>query len=119
MTDKEWLEDLKDQYHFYVEKGIAFNLEHNDIERLFMQVERVQELEVRNVRYREALEFYGDKKNYEISSEKTYIGHGDFAEETWIEVDRDRGKKARQALRGESTIRALEVKQDSPDQGWF
>ncbi|MFU0790677.1 MAG: hypothetical protein ACFWT6_12060 [Virgibacillus proomii] len=45
MTDKEWLEDLKDQYHFYVDKGIAFNLEHSDIEYLFKQAERVQELE--------------------------------------------------------------------------
>lgn len=105
MTDKEWLEDLKDQYHFYVEKGIAFNLEHSDIERLFMQAERVQELEA-------VLAFYANKKSY---TEKV---NDEWGAATAILVDR--GMKAREALKGESdAIRALEVKQENPGQGWF
>lgn len=49
-------------------------------------------------RLSEALEFYADEDNHKITGEKVYIGHGDFTEETWIEVERDRGIKARQAL---------------------
>lgn len=54
-----------------------------------------------NKRLRDALAFYADEKNYAVTGEKFYIGHGDYIEDTWIEVDRDRGKIAKTALEGE------------------
>jgi hypothetical protein len=122
MTDKERLEKIKVKYNAgklgeFIDSKLV---NPHDLKYL---IERVQELEKdieewkivndsweeintslakQNQRYKQALEFYGDKKNYEISGEKTYIGNGDFTEETWIEVDRDRGKKAQKALKGES-----------------
>lgn len=59
-------------------------------------------LQSENQRYKQALRFYADEKNYEVTGEKTYIGHGDFTEETWIEIDKDRGFKARQAIKGDT-----------------
>ncbi|MDY7043735.1 hypothetical protein RVS70_05900 [Virgibacillus sp. M23] len=66
--------------------------------KIIIQESEYDDLLEENQRYRQALEFYADKENYEVTGEKTYIGHGDFTEETWIEVDRDKGKKARKAL---------------------
>ncbi len=59
----------------------------------------VHDLRGENTRLGEALEFYADERNYEVTGEKTYIGHGDFTEETWIEVNKDQGEKARQVLK--------------------
>ena len=58
--------------------------------------------------YKRVLEFYADKKNYEVTGEKVYNGHGDFTEETWVEVDRDHGKKAREVLEQEEVRKKIE-----------
>lgn len=55
-----------------------------------------------NAQLREALEFYANKKTYQITGEKFYIGHGDFVEKSYFPIEEDRGVKARQALKGES-----------------
>lgn len=50
-------------------------------------------------RYEQTLEFYADENNYEITGEKYYTGHGNFTEDTWVEIAEDGGERARQVLK--------------------
>ena len=61
-------------------------------------VERVQKLEQRNKRYREALEFYANEENYFFDEREYKVGLG--VPESEITIDY--GNKARKALEGES-----------------
>ena len=110
MSDKERLEEIKT----WLNRG--FDLTEEDIEWLIEQAERVQELESElnkqieigykfegevydlakeNKRYREALEFYADRENYEPE-------HYDPDTHDYISmIDRDKGTTARKALEGE------------------
>ncbi|KIO62110.1 hypothetical protein B4065_3330 [Caldibacillus thermoamylovorans] len=56
MTDKERLENIKEQYQWAIEHSLANRIDDSDIEWLIQQAKRVQELEEQNQRYREALE---------------------------------------------------------------
>lgn len=55
-------------------------------------------LEKENFNLRETLGVYANKDNYEITGMNHYIGHGDFETETWREIERDLGGRARRAL---------------------
>src|SRR5690625_4703171 len=96
---KERLEEIEVQgYENDGDNRLFVKLKEDDYLYLREQIERVQALEKdvkeweivnesweeintqiveQNKRYREALEFYADEKNYEVTGEKTYIGHGD------------------------------------------
>jgi hypothetical protein len=98
----------------YGPKGIRMEAVIKDIEWLIQQAERVQELEQvigdldenvaafetlwleekrKNQRYKQALEFYAHKKNYDIK----HLSE----DEHEIPVFKDYGEKARQALEGD------------------
>lgn len=58
-------------------------------------IQRIEELEQQNKRYREALEFYADRENYEPE-------HYDPDTHDYISmIDHDKGATARKALEGE------------------
>ncbi len=62
----------------------------------------MKNLSEENDRLRQALRFYADEETYTLTGEKFYTGHGDFKEESWYPIERDKGKTARQQLKGES-----------------
>ena len=111
------LEEIKEWYAYNSNndwKMMAFEKKH--IVWLIKQAERVKELEEenriqmsethknldkviyldkKNKRYKQALEFYADRGNYEPID-------GIFLSDYQNKVDKDGGEKARQALKGES-----------------
>lgn len=127
MSDKERLEEIVSNALFNTEKYLA-TVKYKDIEWIASyakeQAERVNELEIKlneaveiykknlkyrseletmnteldhqNKRYREALEFYADEDIYEPQYQSV--------SDLWgiVEIRKDKGKKARQALEGES-----------------
>ena len=118
MTNKERLDAIKDRAMFNRLAKRAGEITHSlvtldeeDYDWLIEQAERVRELEVwyhsyhkeaklnnilkiQNKRYREALEFYADEKNYKPFD-------GIFLSSYQNKIDEDGGKKARQVLEGE------------------
>lgn len=111
MTDKERLENIKEQYQWAVENRLANRVDDSDIEWLIQQAKRVeesekerdewkdtsqfyymtnQELREQNKRYKQALEFYADKENYFLKQRMT--------SSFYTPIELDKGEKARQAL---------------------
>lgn len=104
MAAKEWLEDIKERF---VKYEYDYNLNGEDVEWLIQQAERVQELESESYnahlerlldrreqqikRYREALEFYAEPKNWLPQNE-----------DALSLITMDYGNKARKVLEGES-----------------
>jgi len=81
------LEEIK-QYYSRMESLDEYT--QSDIKWLIEQAERAQELEEENKRYREALEFYADERNYK---------ERDFGMIVQPAIqDGDRGRTAREAL---------------------
>ena len=105
MTDKERLEEIKEKY---MEHEYDFNLIKNDINWLIEQAERAlknaEDLEdmdrqlyseqQQNKHYKQVLEFYADKKTYELSV-KISMGTAFPCHEP---IKYDKGEKARKAL---------------------
>jgi len=100
MTNKEWLKnitpkdlDLSGNVLLMLDGSVLMLFE--DYYWLIKQAKRVHELEQQNKRYREALEFYADRENYEPE-------HYDPDTHDYTSlIDRDKGATARQALEGE------------------
>src|SRR5690606_343569 len=103
MTDKERLERIiQMQYDGYT----IWDMGEDDLVWLIEQAGRVQELERKIERYREALTFYAEKSNYDYDVKVDSIGYiGDQSDMKFYRLDsailNDRGEKARQALEGE------------------
>lgn len=101
---KEWLEDIRetmDYIKIYESKEMN-NQEQADMTKCYLierygdwlieQAELVQELKQQNKRYREALEFYADRENYEPE-------HYDPDKHDYTSmIDHDKGATARKAL---------------------
>ena len=68
---------------------------YEDVKFLIEQAERVQELEKEIGRYREALEFYADRENYEP------VHYDPDSHDYTSMIDHDKGATARKALEGE------------------
>src|SRR5690606_22518945 len=100
MTDKEWLKnitpkdlDLNGNVLLMLDGSVLMMFE--DYYWLIKQAKLVQELEQQNKRYREALEFYVDRENYEPN-------HYDPDTHKYMSmIDHDEGAIARKALEGE------------------
>lgn len=92
---KEQLESLKRNREWTEATGGKFyTVDSDDYKWLIKQAERVQELERKIERYREALEFYADKENYEPE-------HYDPDTHDYTSmIDHDKGATARKALEG-------------------
>ena len=101
MTDKERLEEIEKNLDplGYGMGGHLIGV--NDIHWLVRyakeQAERVQELERKIERYREALEFYANEETYEMK----FVANTDEIGVPLTVIELDEGKKARQALEGE------------------
>ena len=95
MTDKERLERIiQMQYDGYT----IWDMGEDDLVWLIEQAGRVQELERKIERYREALEFYADEETYEMK----FVANTDEIGVPLTVIELDEGKKARQALEGEN-----------------
>ena len=101
---KEWLEDIRETmaYIKIYESKEMNNQEQADMAKCYLiekygdwlieQAELVQELKQQNKRYREALEFYADRENYEPE-------HYDPDTHDYTSmIDHDKGATARKAL---------------------
>lgn len=69
-------------------------------------IQRIEELEQQNERYREVLTFYAEESNYDYDVRVDSISYvGDQSDMKFYRLDsailNDRGEKARQALEGE------------------
>lgn len=107
----EWLKDIKERF---VKYQYDYNLNGEDVEYLIQQAERAQWLEKalkhqtehfsisfdllekQNKRYREALEFYAERDNYQWE-----ISYRPQQEIDCMVID-DSGHTARKALKGET-----------------
>ena len=105
MTDKERLEEIKEAYRWTIDNSLVPRLSDSDTEWLINRVKELeeerdewkdtaqsyyvtnQELREQNERYKQALEFYADSKNW--------IPQND---DVLSEITMDYGSKARQAL---------------------
>jgi len=91
MTGKERLERIiQMQYDGYT----IWDMSEDDLVWLIEQAERVQELERKIERYREALEFYANEETYEMK----FVANTDEIGVPLTVIELDEGKKARQAL---------------------
>jgi len=103
MTDKERLERIiQMQYDGYT----IWDMSEDDLVWLIEQAGRVQELERKIERYREALTFYAEKSNYDYDVKVDSISYvGDQSEMKFYRLDskilNDKGERARKALEGE------------------
>ena len=98
MTDKERLEEVAKNVVF-LQCGLTgtpmgVELPEDDYWYLYEQAERVQELERKIERYREALEFYANEETYEMK----FVANTDEIGVPLTVIELDEGKKARQAL---------------------
>src|SRR5690606_21955493 len=106
MTDKERLEDIKELvkkiesilYDEWRQQELT-----NLIESLYYAdhinwlINRVEELEKQNKRYREALEFYANEETYETK----FATDTDEIFDTFTLIELDEGKRACKALEGD------------------
>ncbi|MFU0790675.1 MAG: hypothetical protein ACFWT6_12050 [Virgibacillus proomii] len=127
MTNKERLEEIKEHFAYCMDEGLLFaEQEEKLLEELYEQSERVQELEKdieewkivndsweeintslakQNKRYKQALEEIV-QTSITIPDYKEHSLHAEIV--------------AYEALKGESdAFRALEVKQENPNNSWF
>ena len=94
MTGKERLERIiQMQYDGYT----IWDMSEDDLVWLIEQAGRVQELERKIERYREALEFYANEETYEMK----FVANTDEIGVPLTVIELDEGKKARKALEGE------------------
>src|SRR5699024_9195776 len=93
---KENMEEFKTTKSVRGVEDVAAEMLLNHGTWLVEQAERVQELENQNERYREALEFYADKKNHCNTPDS-------FSDTGYIDsvVQKDAGRRARLELRDE------------------
>lgn len=96
MSDKERLEELINRKPNRWGNLTIYEFE-RDIKILQEQAERVQELERKIERYREALEFYANEETYETK----FATDTDEIFDPFTLIELDEGKKARKALEGE------------------
>src|SRR5690606_1692126 len=99
VSDKERLEVVVENVVFLRGLTGTLNAElpEDDFWYLYDQAERVQELERKIERYREALEFYANEETYETK----FATDTDEIFDPFTLIELDEGKKARQALEGE------------------
>lgn len=103
MANKERMENIN-PIGFYLNGGVLLMLE--DYYWLVDQAERVEELERKIERYREALTYYAEKSNYDYDVKVDSISYvGDQLEMKFYRLDSeilyDRGEKARKVLEDE------------------
>ena len=98
MTDKERLEEVVENVVFLRGLTGTLNAElpEDDFWYLYERAERVQELERKIERYREALEFYANEETYETK----FATDTDEICDPFTLIELDEGKKARKALEG-------------------
>lgn len=102
MTDKERLEEIKEAYRWTIDNSLVPRLSDSDTEWLIQQAERVQDLKImlkvlgeQNQRYKQALEFYAERDNYQWE-----VSYRPQQEIDCMVID-DSGHTARKALEGE------------------
>ncbi|WP_373894439.1 hypothetical protein [Virgibacillus sp. CBA3643] len=94
MTNKENLRIITNKYGSI--KSDSFRIKTKDFDFLMIQAYKTRLFQEENQRYKQALEFYADKDNYEVDVINQW--------EPVRPVVKDNGEKARQALEDDNNV---------------